>query len=253
MNLFRKSRLDADAEVKHCAGCFWGSAAVAAVSLYGSSKASKSADKAADVQAAAANDSTALQKYIYDNNIKLNQPFYDSGLAANNKLSNLAGVSGTPDFSGFYADPGYQFRMDEGNKAVERSAAGRNGLLSGATLKALTRYSQGLASSEYGNYTNRLASLAGVGQTASNTMGNLGTNYAGAASSNMQDAANARASGYIGSANAINSGISQGLNYYQNSQMINKTGGSGGYDSGAGIGGSSKPWWDTTSGPRTSN
>lgn len=214
----------------------WGFTAVevaamvgAGASVYGAVSSSNAAGDAADELSGAATDATALDKYIYDNNIKLNQPFYDSGLAANNKLSNLAGVSGTPDYSGFYADPGYQFRMDEGNKAVERSAAARGGLLSGATMKAMTRYSQGLASSEYGNYTNRLASLAGVGQTASNTMGSLGTNYANAAGNNMMDAANARASGYIGSSNAINNGISQGLNYYQNSQLINGLNGGGSY------------------------
>lgn len=57
----------------------------------------------------------------------------------------------------FEADPGYQFRLSEGNKAVQASAAARGGLFSGATGTALQDYSQGLASQEYGNAYNRFA------------------------------------------------------------------------------------------------
>lgn len=55
----------------------------------------------------------------------------------------------------FEADPGYQFRMDEGNKAINNSAAAQGGLLSGATLKAIQKYSQNLGSQEYQNAFNR--------------------------------------------------------------------------------------------------
>ncbi|WP_373031673.1 hypothetical protein [Sulfurovum sp.] len=82
----------------------------------------------------------------------------------------------------FAADPGYEFRLSEGIKARERSAAARGGLLGGAQLKGLERYSQGVASEEYGKAYgrfqgeqqarfNRLASLSGAGQT---TLQNLG-------------------------------------------------------------------------------
>lgn len=49
----------------------------------------------------------------------------------------------------FKADPGYQFRLSEGTKAVKRSAAARGNYDSGATMKALTKYGQGLASQEF--------------------------------------------------------------------------------------------------------
>ena len=48
-------------------------------------------------------------------------------------------------------DPGYQFRMQEGMKAINASAAAKGGLQSGAALKAAQQYGQGLASQEYGN------------------------------------------------------------------------------------------------------
>lgn len=54
------------------------------------------------------------------------------------------------------ATPGYKFRMDQGMKALERTAAARGNLLSGNTLAAAQEYGQGLASQEY---QNRLAQL----------------------------------------------------------------------------------------------
>jgi hypothetical protein len=51
----------------------------------------------------------------------------------------------------FQADPGYGFRLSEGLKALERSAAARGGLLSGGTGKALTRFGQDMASQEFQN------------------------------------------------------------------------------------------------------
>lgn len=67
----------------------------------------------------------------------------------------------------FQKSPGYQFRLDQGKKALERSQASRGNLLSGGALKELEQYSQGIASDEYGSYLNQLSSLFGAGQTAS--------------------------------------------------------------------------------------
>ena len=125
----------------------------------------------------------------------------------------------------FQKDPGYQFRMDEGNKALQGSAAARGGLLSGAAAKAMQKYSQDYAANEYqnayGRFTgdqaniyNRLAGISGTGQSQiqntaqfqqqglSNAAGYLqGAAQAGAAGT--MGAANARASGYEGAANAM--------------------------------------------------
>ncbi len=117
----------------------------------------------------------------------------------------------------FEKDPGYQFRMDEGNKAVEAGAAARNGLLSGAAMKAMQKYSQGFASNEYGNaynrFTgdqqnmyNRLAQMAGTGQQQINDTAQLNQQGASNAAGYMQDAAAARASGIMGASNARQSG-----------------------------------------------
>lgn len=123
----------------------------------------------------------------------------------------------------FQGDPGYQFRQQEGQAGVENSAASRGMLLSGATLKALSRYNQDYASNEFGNAYNRynmnqekrfnrLASVAGIGQNAANTVASAGMNYANNASQNILGAGNATAAGYMGAANAISGGLSQGAN-----------------------------------------
>jgi hypothetical protein len=90
--------------------------------------------------------------------------------------------------SDFEQDPGYAFRLSEGQKALDRQAAARGGLISGGALKAAERYGQDMGSQEYTNAFNRyqtnrsnqlqpLQSLAGVGQTAANTLSNAAGNY----------------------------------------------------------------------------
>lgn len=131
----------------------------------------------------------------------------------------------------FEADPGYQFRMDEGMRALEGSAAARGGLLSGAAMKAIQKYGQGVASQEYGNaynrYTadqtnqyNRLAGLVNTGMGATNQTSNAAANFANNASSNIIGAGNAAAAGQIGTANALVGGINSGINAYQNNQLM---------------------------------
>lgn len=107
-------------------------------------------------------------------------------------------------------DPGYRFRQTEGMRGLENSAAARGGLLSGNFIRNAQRYGQDLASQEYGNAFNRLAGIAGVGQTQAQQLAGLGSQYAGNVGQNMMNAANARASGYVGKANAA-SGLMDNL------------------------------------------
>jgi hypothetical protein len=146
-----------------------------------------------------------------------------------------AGGKYTKDFSmqDFQADPGYAFRMSEGMKALDRTAAARGGLLSGAALRGATRYGQEMGSQEYQNAFNRyqtnranqlnpLQSLMGASQTATNAMGTAGQNYANQAGNAYMNAGNARASGYVGSANAWNSALGGATNYLTQTQMMNQ-------------------------------
>jgi hypothetical protein len=129
----------------------------------------------------------------------------------------------------FTKDPGYDFRLSEGNKALERSAAAKGGVQSGGTLKALTDYNQNFASNEYNNAYNRfntdklntanlLLGTAGMGQVSLGQQANLGTATAGQIADNTANgitgAANATASGYINNANTANSTIGNLMNLY---------------------------------------
>lgn len=190
------------------------------------------AGDAADTQAAAADRATALQREMFERQVELSEPWRQAGQTALNKLVPLATEYTPFGMQQFQADPGYGFRMSEGMKGIERSAAVRGGLLSGATMKGIQRYGQDMASQEYQNAFNRyqaerqarlgpLQSLAGVGQTSANVLGQAGQNYAAQAGESMMSGAAARASGYVGGANALNGALSTGLSYYQDQQWLN--------------------------------
>lgn len=130
-------------------------------------------------------------------------------------------------------EPGYQFRKAEGMKGIEGGAAARGGLLSGAALKAIQKYGQDYASNEFNNAWqrdtsnktntyNRLAGIVNTGQGASNQVGNALGNFANNNANAMGAYGNAQAAGYMGQANALNQGIGNATNYYQNQQIINK-------------------------------
>lgn len=131
---------------------------------------------------------------------------------------------GAPNYSAFFQSPDYQFRMDQGVQALDRSAAARGRTNSGAQMKALTEYGSGLASSEFGNWWNRLSNLAGLGPAANNATQQAGQNYANNAGQNMLAAGNARASQYINQGNAWGNAIN-GLGQWAGYQ--NWGGGSG--------------------------
>jgi hypothetical protein len=228
-----------------------------------SGEQARAAGEATQAQRDIANEQVALQREQYLKNLELNAPFREAGLTAQNKLLGYLGLGAgdgryARDFSmaDYQADPGYAFRLSEGTKALDRTAASRGGLLSGAALKGAQRYGQDLASQEYQNAFNRyqinrsnqlnpLQSLMGTGQTAVGQDISGGTNYASnvgnalgafgtAQGSNIIGAGNARASGYAGIANQFSSGVGQGLNFYQNQNYLNRRfptagGGGGGY------------------------
>jgi len=158
----------------------------------------------------------------------------------------------------FNKDPGYQFRMDEGARGVDASAAARGGVLSGGAMKALERYRQGFASDEYGkaydrfnndltSRYNRLAGLAGTGQQATNSGIQAGqdmTRANGQARNGIADAygsaGNATASMYAGVGNTIAQTANNVGNYFANKNSFG-----GNWNTGT----NSRPLQGTTSAP----
>ena len=207
---------------------FWVAGAVVGSSLSGANASSK----AASTQAAAADRAAEGQERMFERQVELSEPWRKAGETALNKLVPLATEYTPFSMAQFQADPGYGFRMSEGMKALERSAAARGGLLSGATLKGIQRFGQDLGSQEYQNAFNRyqaerqarlapLQSLAGVGQTTAQQIGEAGMRTAQNVGETLTSGAAARASGYVGGANALTQGLGTYLNYSQGQNMLN--------------------------------
>jgi hypothetical protein len=119
--------------------------------------------------------------------------------------------------------PGYQFRLAEGAKALQRSAAARGTLLTGGTLKGLERYAQDYASGEYANRAQQLFSLAGLGQRSAAGQADANNAYATGAGNLITQAGNAQSAGTIAGgnayANAINGGVNNALQLYYLSRL----------------------------------
>jgi len=131
----------------------------------------------------------------------------------NRNAANTAAPAQSPyvpaDFSDFYSSPDYQFAYDEGMRATNQSLA-RQGLSgSGAAMKKLTRFGQGLASQQLGSYKNSLAALAGVGQSATGQLSQLGANTANNISASQLRAGDARGSAYLNTGSAISGASNQ--------------------------------------------
>lgn len=145
----------------------------------------------------------------------------------------------------FWSDPvtklGFQFGLDEGTKGLNRQFSASGSRDSGAALKALTRYATDYTGTK-GNEAfnrfnvnrdsqfNKLASLAGVGQAASQQIGNQAIATGQSIAQNQIGAGNARAASSIGMSNALTGAIGQGVNMYQQNQWLNqRNGGYNGY------------------------
>ena len=218
----------------------------AGLNYMASKKASKAQQEAAGqankVAQSISDKQLELYKQIYADQQKQQAPYLAQGQSAIGKLGSLMG--GVDPFKDYLAkaglsggqfnqnNPQYQFLQKQGQQALDRSAAARGMGYSGAQMKAAQQFGQGLASQQYdkeydrasqelGNYYNRLAALAQGGQQAATTASQLGGQYgqnvggtlgalSGQLQNNIGQAGNARASGYIGKANAITGGI-QGM------------------------------------------
>jgi hypothetical protein len=235
-----------------------GGVASAAIGAHAAGQASDTmaaaANRSADLQKQAADESLAFQKQEYADQQANLAPWLKSGTSAINTLSNDLNNGGYPDWTGKFVaptaateqnDPGYAFRLAEGNKAIERAKSASGDLLSGGTAKALTRYGEDYATSAYNdvynramqqyklgydefeanntNKFNRYASIAGLGQQTATTLGQEGqaaaTNVSNTLTTSARDigseitnAAAARASGYINQGNVVGGAITNGIN-----------------------------------------
>jgi hypothetical protein len=184
-----------------------------------------------------------------------NREFSMAGFDPNSLMKNFSA-------SDFQQDPGYAFRLSEGLKGLDRSAAARGGLISGGAMKAATQYGQEMGSQEYQNAFNRfqagratqgqeygnafnrfqtnrtnmlqpLGNLMASGQNAASNQGsaagaygssgaNLMTGAGQAMAGGITGAGQATAAGQMGQANTLGNMLTSGASAYQNQQNFNK-------------------------------
>lgn len=258
-------------------------AIVGGLALGGSIIGAVGASKAAGAQAGAAKSAAQLQfelgeeslnfqKQQYAQNQQNIAPWLRAGTQGIGTLAGLLGTPGqglltpwtqqfqAPTAAQAAATPGYEFTLQQGQNAIQNSAAAQGGLLSTGAQKTLAGYTTGLANQTYndvynralaeyqqsynifqGNQTNtfnRLAALSGIGQTSATTLGQLGqsaagnTAYINAATGgqvgqSLQALGGAQASGYAGIANALTGGINNVSQYALLSNLLGQGGGGG--------------------------
>lgn len=263
---------------------FIGGALIGGGSLLSGIFGSNAASSAASAQAKASQAATAEEARQFNQTSTNMLPFLQSGQAAQNVIDSLFGItstggvvnpSGSPFFqtspqqvmgappptapsptdptltSQFQASPGYQWQLGQGINAIQNSAAGQTGALSGNMLKGLQTYGTGLANQDYWNFYNalnqtygnqnanywntfnatsqgknnmlaQLMGIAGSGQNAGANLGSLGAQTAGQIGGNLIGAGNAQASGIVGSSNALTGGINNAL-----ASLVGLSGGGG--------------------------
>lgn len=190
---------------------------------------------ASDTQANAAENGLTAEESIYQNQMALQRPYREAGYQALGQIQqNMPNYNKPFTMQDFKSnvDPGYQFRLQQGQQAIQNSAGARGGVYSQGEQAALNDYSQNTASGEYqnafnryqqqiSNSYNRLASVAGLGQASVGQSNQMGTSAMGSIGNAMTGIGNAQAAGQVGIANAITGGIGQGINYYQGNQLTN--------------------------------
>ncbi|HWV59146.1 MAG TPA: hypothetical protein VN034_00715 [Sphingopyxis sp.] len=195
----------------------------------GAALSSKAQKKAASTAANAQLDATAQNNALAREQYGLNQaalaPWQQRGNAAGTAVNALLGIgqtvpanNNTPAaqaaataaqklqydnaFKNFQKSTGYQFRLGEGQRALNTGFAGKGALNSGAAMKAMATYGQNLASGEFGSYMNALTGVSNQGLSAANAQAGVGTNLVNAVSNNNNLSAGALGNQAFANANA---------------------------------------------------
>lgn len=207
-----------------------------------------------DMAWSAANQANQQNQNQIATNRAQSSPWTGSGTSALGKITNLLGLGeltqeGNNDgiywvkgdnakglqtnaLADFQTTPGYQFRQEEGTKALDRSAASKGAVRSGAQIKATQAFGQNLASEEYGNYLSSLFNLAGLGGQAQQGTQSANSGLTASGGNMLTQGGIARGSAYERGANSLASGIGSGMSnaLFLGSLYGGGWGGGGGYD-----------------------
>lgn len=214
----------------------------AAGAIGGAAMSASAAKKGAKSAANTEREKLEQQREIFDIQRGDQMPYMDAGKLGLQATADLSGANGLEAAraaqANFLESPGYQFQLEQGQRAIDRSAAARGMLRSGATMEASQRFGQGLAAQDFNSYYNRLSDLAKSGQAAasgvaqsanvlSNAIGQTGSNIA----QTQASLGAAQASIYGNAASNVGNAINSGLQNYAYGQRRNEL---TGYGSGSG-------------------
>lgn len=174
----------------------------AAAAIGGALISSNASSKASKAQSSAVDKSNALQKEMYDQTREDQTPYREAGYGALEQIQNLLK---SPD--NITKDPGYQFGLDQGTRALNSGAAARGMTYSGAAGKALARYGQDYAGTKLDQAYNRLSNLAGLGQVGVN--GHNNQNYGNNVGSNMIGLGNAQGAAALRTGSTYSNSLNQ--------------------------------------------
>lgn len=231
-------------------------------SIFSGIMGSSAAKTAAQQQADSAQQALDFQKQIWQTEQQNQAPFLQAGQTSIGMLmqglqNGTFGPGSNPSFSAptleeARSTPGYQFTAQQGSKGILQGAAAAGGAISGGTLKALDQYNTGLADTTYNDVFNRslatystglqkqaqeyqqLYNPAALGEGSVQALNNSGTATANNVGNLMTQIGNAQASGTVGSANAISSGVTGGVNNFLQMLMLGKYLGTPGAPAGGG-------------------
>jgi len=197
--------------------------AMAGASIVSGLMGADAAKSAAGTQAQSAREALDFQRQQFNTIQEQGAPYRAAGVTALNDITGMKPYltkQYTPEDFAQGIDPGYQFRLQQGQEATNRMANMGGGMLSGNALRGAQDYTQGLASQEFGNAFNRfqtgrqniyntLAGIAGLGQNSTNTTANASNVASTNVGNTMQNLGAAQAGGIVGQANAISGGLQQ--------------------------------------------
>ena len=173
---------------------------------------SNAAKSVARTQAEAAAEQRKKLDQLYAKTEAYYQPEFAAGNLAVQSQNELLGLTkradGLDPTAQLRETPGYKFRVDEANKAVNSNAYAAGMGNSGATLKALQARGMGLADQNFNTYFDQVGSIANRGMVAKGALTDQATNYGNASNAIIQNNANAQSNATLYSANAWKDAIS---------------------------------------------
>lgn len=221
----------------------WVAVAIGGTALIGGVASMSAADK----QSKSAKQAAEMQHQQYLQTRQDLMPWQKAGgtsLAALMQMEGLAPQDGTTGnaygslmkpYTGasVQTDPGYQFGLNQGENAINRRASAMGSRLSPATMQALSRFNQDYAGTKFNEgfqrdlqtKQNQFGQLFGIstgGQNAATQTGYQGMNAATGAGNATMQAGNAQAAGIMGASNAITGGLQNGINNWQQQQLLDR-------------------------------